>query len=65
MEDHSEIMATVTYLNLPNISYPVLVPNIKSFESAFKSGDREIAIFGPASEGFSRKKHQLGRPKFI
>jgi len=55
MADHSEIMAAVTQLNHPNVSYPVLVPNIKGFQSALKSGAKEIAIFGAASESFSRK----------
>lgn len=38
-------------------SYPVLVPNVKGLERAIGCGAKvgEIAIFGAASEGFSRK----------
>ncbi|KAK2586015.1 hypothetical protein KPH14_010583 [Odynerus spinipes] len=38
-----------------NVSYPVLVPNLKGLESAIKIGVKEIAIFGTASETFSKK----------
>ncbi|XP_034943075.1 hydroxymethylglutaryl-CoA lyase, mitochondrial [Chelonus insularis] len=37
------------------ISYPVLVPNLKGLESALTVGVKEIAIFGAASESFSLK----------
>ncbi|XP_035724059.1 hydroxymethylglutaryl-CoA lyase, mitochondrial-like [Vespa mandarinia] len=37
------------------ISYPVLVPNLKGLDSALKVGVKEIAIFGAASETFSKK----------
>lgn len=37
------------------VSYPVLVPNLKGLESALKVGAKEIAIFGSASETFSKK----------
>jgi isopropylmalate/homocitrate/citramalate synthase len=33
----------------------VLVPNLKGFEAALAAGAREVAIFGAASEAFSRK----------
>jgi hydroxymethylglutaryl-CoA lyase len=38
-----------------HISYPVLVPNERYFEAASACGAREIAIFGSASEGFSKR----------
>lgn len=38
-----------------HVSYPVLVPNLKGLENALQVGVREIAIFGAASETFSRK----------
>lgn len=38
-----------------NVSYPVLVPNLKGLESAMEVGVKEIAIFGTASETFSRR----------
>jgi hydroxymethylglutaryl-CoA lyase len=39
----------------PGVSYPVLVPNLQGFEAAAAAGVEEIAIFGAASETFSRK----------
>ena len=37
----------------PEVSYPVLVPNLKGLEGAIASGVKEIAIFGAATEEFS------------
>ena len=39
----------------PGVSYPVLVPNMQGFEAAMAAKVEEIAIFGAASETFSRK----------
>jgi isopropylmalate/homocitrate/citramalate synthase len=39
----------------PGVAYPVLVPNMQGFEAAVAAGVEEIAIFGAASETFSRK----------
>ncbi|XP_018344441.1 PREDICTED: hydroxymethylglutaryl-CoA lyase, mitochondrial isoform X2 [Trachymyrmex septentrionalis] len=36
------------------VSYPVLVPNMKGLESAIATGVKEIAVFGAASETFSK-----------
>jgi len=55
MSDHKEVLLAVGQLPHQNISYPVLVPNIKGFEAALECGVREIAIFGAASESFSKK----------
>ncbi|RBI75254.1 hydroxymethylglutaryl-CoA lyase [Roseovarius sp. TE539] len=38
----------------PGISYAALTPNIKGFERASAAGADEVAVFGSASEGFSR-----------
>jgi len=39
-----------------NVTFPVLVPNSKGLETALDAGvDREIAVFGAASESFSQK----------
>jgi len=35
--------------------YPVLTPNLQGFEAAVEAGATEVAIFGAASESFSRK----------
>ena len=37
------------------VSYPVLVPNLKGLEAAEASGVGEVAVFGAASESFSRR----------
>ncbi len=53
MADAKEILSA---LNLnSNISYPVLVPNLKGLDLAIESGVKEIAVFGSASEAFSQK----------
>jgi isopropylmalate/homocitrate/citramalate synthase len=36
------------------VSYPVLVPNMKGFEAARRAGAQSIAVFGAASETFTR-----------
>jgi len=36
-----------------NVMFTALTPNMKGFESALKSGVKEIAVFGAASESFS------------
>jgi hydroxymethylglutaryl-CoA lyase len=37
------------------VSFPVLVPNMTGFEAAAAAGVREIAVFGSASESFSKR----------
>ncbi len=39
----------------PAAVYPVLTPNLQGFDAAIQSGATEVAIFGAASESFSRK----------
>lgn len=53
MADGREVFKRIqkpTYIN-----YPVLVPNIQGLRAALDVGVKEIAVFGAASEGFSRK----------
>ena len=50
---HAEVMAGIA--RKPGVSYPVLVPNMKGFEAARAAKAEEIAVFGAASETFSRK----------
>ncbi|GGB96222.1 hydroxymethylglutaryl-CoA lyase [Marivita lacus] len=38
----------------PGVSYAALTPNMRGFEDAVAAGADEVAIFGSASEGFSR-----------
>ncbi len=40
---------------LPGVSYPVLVPNLQGLKDAIAAGADEVAVFGAASESFSRK----------
>jgi isopropylmalate/homocitrate/citramalate synthase len=53
MADHAEVLAGIR--KRPGVAYPVLVPNMKGFEAAHAAGAREIAVFGAATETFSRK----------
>ncbi|XP_075212624.1 hydroxymethylglutaryl-CoA lyase isoform X2 [Lycorma delicatula] len=52
MADHTEVYSKID--KIPGISYPVLVPNKKGLDAALAAGVKEIAIFGSASEAFSR-----------
>lgn len=38
-----------------DVSYPVLVPNMRGLEAALAAGAEEIAVFGAASERFSQQ----------
>ena len=53
MADSAEVFAAIE--KLPDVAYPVLTPNMKGFEAAVAAGAREVAIFGAASESFSKK----------
>ena len=53
MGDNAEVMKTIH--RLPDVSYPVLTPNLKGFESAIAAGATEVAIFGAASDSFSMR----------
>lgn len=53
MADTAEVLAGLR--RKPGVAYPVLVPNMKGFEAASAAGVEEIAIFGAASESFSRR----------
>jgi hydroxymethylglutaryl-CoA lyase len=54
MAGTAEVLAGLSRLD--DVSYPVLVPNMKGLEAALETGRvDEIAIFGAASESFSRR----------
>ena len=53
MADNARVFAGIR--KKPGVAYPVLVPNLKGFEAARAAGAAEIAVFGAASETFSRK----------
>jgi hydroxymethylglutaryl-CoA lyase len=48
-----EVMARIK--RLPGVSYPVLAPNLKGYEGARAAKADTVAVFGAASESFSRK----------
>lgn len=47
--------ATPAELGSRRTTFSVLTPNLKGFEGAVKAGADEVAIFGSASEAFSKK----------
>jgi len=53
MADSAQVLARLQ--RRPGVSYPVLVPNLKGLEAALAAGAAEVAVFGAASEAFSRK----------
>lgn len=52
MADSADVLAGIS--RAPGISYSALTPNIRGFERAIAANADEIAVFGSASEGFSR-----------
>ena len=53
LADAAEVYAGIH--RRPGVSYPVLVPNEQGYDRARAVGVEEIAVFGAASEAFSRK----------
>ena len=53
MADTADVLARIA--RAPDVSYPVLVPNMRGLEDARAAGVRDIAVFAAASETFSRK----------
>ena len=53
MADHTEVLEGIR--RRAGVSYPVLTPNLKGFESARAAGATEVAVFAAASEAFSKK----------
>ncbi|MFU8864954.1 MAG: hydroxymethylglutaryl-CoA lyase [Rhodobacterales bacterium] len=52
MADSAAVLAGIT--RAPGVRYAALTPNMKGFEAAIAAEADEVAIFGSASEGFSR-----------
>jgi len=52
MADSAEVLAGIT--RAPGVRYAALAPNLKGYEGALAARADEVAIFGSASEGFSR-----------
>ncbi|MBT7951179.1 MAG: hydroxymethylglutaryl-CoA lyase [Gammaproteobacteria bacterium] len=53
MADSDKVMAQLNRKD--KVSYPVLTPNMKGLEGAIAANAEEVAIFGAASESFSKK----------
>jgi hydroxymethylglutaryl-CoA lyase len=53
MGDNAAVMQGIA--RHPAAVYPVLTPNLQGFDTAIQAGASEVAIFGAASESFSRK----------
>lgn len=53
MADHTEVLERIR--RKPGVDYPVLTPNLKGFEAARAAGATEVAVFGAASEAFSKR----------
>ena len=53
MADTDRVLAGIA--RRPGVDYPVLVPNMEGFEAARAAGAKAIAIFGAASETFTRR----------
>ena len=62
MADNAEVLRAVlsSSRRRPEVSYPVLTPNLKGFDAAIEAGAQEVAIFGAASETFSQKNINCG-----
>ncbi|MFT4196451.1 MAG: hydroxymethylglutaryl-CoA lyase [Pseudoxanthomonas sp.] len=53
MADHDAVMRGAD--RRPGVVYSALTPNLQGFEAALAAGAQEVAVFGAASESFSRK----------
>jgi hydroxymethylglutaryl-CoA lyase len=53
MADSAAVLAAIR--RRPGTAYPVLTPNVQGLDAAIAAGVEEVAIFGAASESFSRK----------
>lgn len=52
MADGAKVMARIA--RRPGVQFAALTPNMRGYEAARAAGADEVAIFGSASEGFSR-----------
>jgi hydroxymethylglutaryl-CoA lyase len=53
MADSAVVLAGIA--RRPEVSYPVLVPNVQGLKAAQNAGARDIAVFAAASETFSQR----------
>ena len=55
MADHREVLRRISQSPEAGVTFPVLTPNLQGYRAAVECGAREVAIFGAASEAFSKK----------
>jgi hydroxymethylglutaryl-CoA lyase len=55
MGDNAEVLTRVLGARRAGVAYPVLTPNLQGFEAALAAGAEEVAVFGAASESFSKR----------
>ncbi|OZJ03014.1 hypothetical protein BZG36_03974 [Bifiguratus adelaidae] len=53
MGDNKQVMQAID--RHPDISYPVLAPNVRGLDGAIEAGAEEVAVFIAASEAFSKR----------
>lgn len=53
MADHEAVLRGLEQRK--GVRYPVLTPNMQGLENALAAGAKEVAVFGAASESFSKK----------
>ena len=53
LKDAHEVFTGIKRIS--DVSYPVLIPNMKGFERALEADAKEIAVFSAASEAFTQK----------
>ena len=53
LSDAADVVEGIT--RKQGVRYPVLTPNMKGFDAALAAGADEVAVFGAASETFSRR----------
>ncbi|MEO1611290.1 MAG: hydroxymethylglutaryl-CoA lyase [Pseudomonadota bacterium] len=63
MADGAEVLAGIH--RKPGVRYTALTPNLKGYERAKAAGVNEVAIFGSASEGFSRSNLNMGKAEAL
>lgn len=63
MGDAAEVMAGIN--RKAGVRYSALTPNLKGFEGALAAKADEVAVFGAASESFTKKTSTAPSPKAL
>lgn len=63
MADHGALVRQLPKRD--GVSYSVLTPNLKGLEGALAAGATEVAVFGAASEAFTRKNINCSIPESL